>query len=291
MEHADGDDRTSGLFSRQATDNAEVVPPSAPRTHDELWSTETGEPDVERPSTRPEPNYGSDVFSAEPVERDGDVLDEAVDEAVDEPPPPLHFGLGGDGPDPSLWRDLPPPDPTRRSAPDWSVLRDEPADEPRDESRDEPRDEPAGSPGSTGGDDPAPGADRMPAEDPNGFEAAVRRIDPAARQRATVALVVAGALLLPGELVEEVVTGSMLGSSAVLVVTGDRVLVVNDRRWQPVVDVYRLDHGLTVRGRSDRGVAAISVTDEDHLSMVDGITDVEAAMAVADRIRAALGAF
>lgn len=279
---AEPGDRAGDLFSRQASDNAEVVPPSAPRTHDELWSTEVGEPgpeDVYGPATAeplrsaegPPPLQANDVFSADPVERDGDVLDEAVDE----PPPSLQFGVGGDT-DPagsSLWRDLPPREPNRRSGPDWSVLHeDPPADAPQHQS--------------SGADDHPSTDDDVPAEDPNGFEAAVRRIDPAARQRAEVPLVVAGALLLPGEHVDEVLTGAMLGSPAVLVVTGARVLVVNDRRWQPVVDVYRLDHRLTVRGRSDRGVAAISLADEDRLSMVDGITDVDAAVAVAERIRA-----
>ncbi len=287
MEHADGDERTGGLFSRQATDNAEVVPPSAPRTHDELWSTEVGDDEAEdddglswgedaareQPIARPASQRNGDVFSAEPVERDGDVLDEAVDE----PPASLQFGLGGDGPDPSLWRDISPPDPTRRSAPDWSVLSEE------------SRTDAAAAPAASGREEPLPEQADVPAADPNGFEAAVRGIDPSERERATVPLVIAGALLLPGELVEEVVTGSMLGSPAVLVLTGARVLVVNERRWQPVVDIYRLDHRLTVRGRADRGVAALSVADEDRLSIVDGITDTEGAVAVADRIRDAVG--
>lgn len=280
IDQTEGSDRGGDLFSRQASDNAEVVPPGAPRTHDELWSTEADEPDLRGgagtptgpPPTPPEPPPmpSADVFSSEPVQRNGDVVDEAIDE-----PAPWRFGVGSEHTGSSLWRDLTPPDAGRGAAPDWSVLHDDPRD-----------DVPDASPWSGEG-APTRSGVVEPADDPNGFEAAVRRLDPGARQLAVVPLVVAGALLLPGERVTDVVVGSMLGAPAVVVATAARVLVVNDRRWQPVVDVYRIDRRLTVRGRSDRGVAALSLADEDRLSMVDGITDVDAAVAMADRIRSA----
>jgi hypothetical protein len=92
-------------------------------------------------------------------------------------------------------------------------------------------------------------------------------------------------LLEPGEQVLGAVTGQMLGRPAAVVVTRERVLVANDRRWQPIVDIYPIDDSLLVRGRHDRQVAALSFADDVRLSMVDGITDVEIAIGLAEAIR------
>ncbi len=100
-----------------------------------------------------------------------------------------------------------------------------------------------------------------------------------------MALAVCGALLEPDELVAGVVTGQMLGRPAAVAVTDRRVIIANDRRWQPLVDVYRIDSKLVVRGRHDRQVAALSFADTTRLSMIDGITEVELAIELAERIR------
>ncbi len=77
----------------------------------------------------------------------------------------------------------------------------------------------------------------------------------------------------------------MLGRPAAVVVTPGRVLIVNDRRWQPIVDVYPIDDRLVVRGRHDRSMAALSIGDDERLSMVDGIHDVELAIELAEANR------
>ena len=64
-----------------------------------------------------------------------------------------------------------------------------------------------------------------------------------------------------------------------------RVLVVNERRWRPIVDIYDLGPDLNVRGRHDGHVAALSFSDDARLSMVDGIGEVELAVALAKATR------
>ncbi len=122
-------------------------------------------------------------------------------------------------------------------------------------------------------------------EESPGYEAAILQLHPQDRERASVALSVAGALLQEGEPVLGVVTGQMLGRPAAVVVTSGRVVVVNDRRWQPVVDIYKIEAALRVRGRHDRNIAALSFSNDWSLSMVDGITEVSLAMDLAERIR------
>ena len=142
---------------------------------------------------------------------------------------------------------------------------------------------PAGAAASErrGGDDPAMAV----AADQHGLDVAVSRLRVEDQERARVPLSVCGALLEPGEQVLGAVTGQMLGRPAAVVVTRGRVLVANDRRWQPIVDIYPIDDSLLVRGRHDRQVAALSFADDVRLSMVDGITDVEIAIGLADAIR------
>jgi hypothetical protein len=121
--------------------------------------------------------------------------------------------------------------------------------------------------------------------DQHGLDVAVARLAAQDRETARVPLSVCGALLLPGEHVVGAVTGQMLGRPAAVVVTLGRVLIVNDRRWQPIVDIYPIDERLLVRGRHDRSMAALSIGDDERLSMVDGIHDVELAIELADAIR------
>ncbi len=128
-------------------------------------------------------------------------------------------------------------------------------------------------------------ATAAPAPDPHGYDRAITRLDRHAADHARVPLAVCGALLLPGEQVLGVVTGQMLGRTAAVVVTNSRVVVANDRRWQPIVDIYRIDQRLTVRGRHDRQIAALSFADDERLSMVDGITEVEIAIGLVEAIR------
>ncbi len=121
--------------------------------------------------------------------------------------------------------------------------------------------------------------------DTTGLSAAIGRLDPAEQDATVVPFSVVGALLEPDEIVLAAVAGQMLGQPAAVVLSTRRVLVVNGRRWQPIVDVYRLGPDLVVRGRHDRDVAALTFTQGDRMSTVDGITEVGLAVELAERLR------
>ncbi len=121
--------------------------------------------------------------------------------------------------------------------------------------------------------------------DSHDFDKAVARLRSEEIERARVSLTVCGALLERSERVRCVVTGQMLGCPAAVVLTDRRVLVVNERRWRPIVDIYALGPELSVRGRHDGHVAALSFSDDARLSMVDGIGEVELAVALAKATR------
>jgi hypothetical protein len=225
------------------------------------------------------------VFSAEPVERIDDVWDEdEVDGELEEEwngapraAPVFSSGPQRNGADPA-----PAPagaSPFAAPADPWTVW--EPV-EPEPMVDPVPPSYPTRPmPGQSVDDDPTSSV----AADQHGLDVAVSRLRAEDQDRARVPLSVCGALLHPGEHVIGAVTGQMLGRPAAVVVTQSRVLVVNDRRWQPIVDIYPIDDTLVVRGRHDRQVAALSFADDTRLSMVDGITEVDLAIALAETIR------
>lgn len=124
-----------------------------------------------------------------------------------------------------------------------------------------------------------------PVEDPQGLSAAVARLRPEDADVATLPICAAGVLLDPDEHVRVAVTGQMLGHPAVVVLTDRRVLVVNGRRWQPIVDTFGLGASLVVRGRHDRHVALLTFSEGSRLSTVDAITDVGLAVELTECIR------
>lgn len=124
-----------------------------------------------------------------------------------------------------------------------------------------------------------------PVDDPNGLAAAVSRVHPDDAEAAATPICVAAALLRDGEVVRAVVTGQMLGCAAVVVLTDRRLLVVNGRRWQPIVDSFAIGPDLVVRGRHDRHVALLTFSEGSRLSTVDGIGDVGLAVELAERLR------
>ena len=120
---------------------------------------------------------------------------------------------------------------------------------------------------------------------PDNDAAAVARLRPEDADVATLPICAAGVLLDPDEHVRVAVTGQMLGHPAVVVLTDRRVLVVNGRRWQPMVDTFGLGASLVVRGRHDRHVALLTFSEGSRLSTVDAITDVGLAVELTECIR------
>lgn len=201
------------------------------------------------------------VFRSDPVQRDDDIIDH-VDEVIPNDPP---VDLGGPSPFTSGRGDAPGPESVAGSSHVsgiWSTRTTRPSGEHIDDAPESDIDE------------------RSP-----GFDDAIRRLATHERERATVSLLIVGAILDEGERVLGLVVGQMLGRPAVIVLSDTRVVIVNDRQWQPVVDVYALDSKLEIRGRYDRNVAAIGVSDGDALSMVDGVFDVQSAVDLVTRIR------
>lgn len=249
------------------------------------------------------------VFSAEPVRRPEDVIDEDAVDLDDRGDPAGPWSNGA--PRPTTTNGAPlfaksrvqpePPNP-------WSPAEGDPRSAPPSRSPFAaevvpPR--PNGAPAHAGPpvNGAAPHVRRTPpppprvevgldgrltaedAADPNGLRAVISHLPPSEVQRASVPIAVCGALLQRNERVLGAVTGQMLGRPAVVVVTATRVLVVNDRQWQPIVDEFRIDASLVVRGRHDRNVAALSFADADRLALVDGISEVSLAIELAERIR------
>lgn len=123
------------------------------------------------------------------------------------------------------------------------------------------------------------------AVDLNGLAAAASLLAPGEADRVAVPLMMAAALLGPGERVERVVSGTMLGRNTAVVLTTSRLLVINDRRWDPAIDIYALNGELMVRGRRDDHVAAMTFADDVQMSMVDDIVDADAAVELAEHLR------
>ena len=245
-----------------------------------------GSDDFSNPQTSSEPvsrqandSLGS-VFSSDPVDHFDDAIDEAevIDNGTWSPPvvpeqsnplfssgperssqpPPAAPGSSTEGSQNDLW------EPRQSDRPDWETFA-----APNQSSAAQPH----AARGASGG--------------VTDFESAVLRLRPEDAEAAHVALSVCGALLPAGEGVIALLTGQMLGRPAAVLVTEYRVVIANDRRWTPVVDVFAINADLTVRGRQDRDIAALSFSDRNRVSMVDGITEVAMAVELANLIRGA----
>ena len=197
----------------------------------------------------------ADPFSPEPVVRPADVIDEpAEDLSAPEFERPNVFSRTG-------FTTGPPPTPVAAPSPSPSPMPPR-ADADVFGSRTPP-----------------------PLADANGLAAAIARLRPEAQEEAAIPFSVCGALLAPSEIVMVAVNGQMLGHSAIVVLTNQRVLVINARRWQPIVDVFAIGPELVVRGRHDRDVASLTFSEGPRLSTVDGISEVGLAVELADRLR------
>lgn len=121
--------------------------------------------------------------------------------------------------------------------------------------------------------------------DPNGLGAAAGRLGNGARKTAKVALVVAGAVLADGEVVEAVVAGKLEGNGAVLVLTNQALHMVDDRNWKPVTERFDVDPGLQVQGWQDDRTASLTLVVAGRQRVLDQIPDRPLAVEMAQRIR------
>jgi len=109
------------------------------------------------------------------------------------------------------------------------------------------------------------------------------------RRSARVAAAIASSVLEDGELVECLVQGSYQGSNAVAVLTGRRLLVVNDKEWTPAIVSVHLSAGDSVQGFGDDRSASLTFTSGDTVVSVESISDTALARELAQRARAQIG--
>lgn len=121
--------------------------------------------------------------------------------------------------------------------------------------------------------------------DDHGLSAAVARLSPEAQHSGAVAFSVVGALITREEAVLSSVSGWSSGLPTVVVLTTSRLLVVGDRRFNPVVEVFALRPSLTIFGQHLDGSASITFQDTDRVLTVDQIPDVAVAIELANATR------
>ena len=123
------------------------------------------------------------------------------------------------------------------------------------------------------------------ASDAQGLSAAIGRLSPASQNAGSVAFTVAGALVGTDELVLVAVQGWSLGMPTVAVLTSGRIIVISERKWTPLVEVFALKTGLTIFGRHVDNTASITFQESDRMVNVDQITDVNLAVELATTAR------
>ena len=121
--------------------------------------------------------------------------------------------------------------------------------------------------------------------DPFGLGAALGRLSGGARKAGRGSANAVAVLLREGEIVECIVQGQFYGAAAVVLLTNERLLVVNDREYRPDVVEFVVDDGLTVQGWADDRHAALLIQRADLTAQVERIADRAIAQELAQRIR------
>ena len=121
--------------------------------------------------------------------------------------------------------------------------------------------------------------------DSAGVGPAAGRMANSAYKTGRAALSVLSVELQEGERVQIVVQGRYLGANGILALTDRRVLVVNDREWQPDITTVELAAGLVVKGWQDDRRAALVFERDGHQMVVDQIVDRDLAQELAKGVR------
>ena len=82
------------------------------------------------------------------------------------------------------------------------------------------------------------------------------------------------------------VQGRLQGQPGVAVLTANRLLLVNDAQWKPVVEHVQIDSGLVVQGWQDDKVASLLFQSGAQAVTLENISDRALAQEVAGRVRA-----
>ncbi len=121
--------------------------------------------------------------------------------------------------------------------------------------------------------------------DPHGLGAAVERLSAATRKASAAAFAVAAVSFDDGETVRLAVGCRFLGADGAIVLTDRRMLITNDRPYEPDVVSVGLEAGLTVQGWQDDRAAALVFARDGHELVVDRITDRTVAQELAAEVR------
>lgn len=128
--------------------------------------------------------------------------------------------------------------------------------------------------------------------DPHGLQAHLLSMSEATRPHAEIPMLLSAQLLDDAETVLVAVPGLIGDVVGVAVVTDRRVLLVNGRRWNPVVEEFRLEPGLTVEGWQETDTAMLTFV-ADRIVRISKIVDkslaFEAARVVREKVAAAPG--
>lgn len=124
------------------------------------------------------------------------------------------------------------------------------------------------------------------ANDPFGLGAALGRLGSSGRKSAKASANAAAVLLRDGEVVECAVQGQLYGSNAIVVLTSERILIVNDREYRPDVVEVEVDGAVTVQGWQDDRAAALLIQRNEVTAQIERIGDKALAQEIAQRIRA-----
>jgi hypothetical protein len=115
---------------------------------------------------------------------------------------------------------------------------------------------------------------------------ATNRLGSSAKKQGKTAFAVASALLEPNEVVEAIVQGRFQGQPGVAVLTGHRVLLVNEAQWKVGVESVPIEPTLTVQGWQDDKVASLIFQSGDRSVTIESIGDRPLAQEMAGRVRA-----
>jgi hypothetical protein len=139
---------------------------------------------------------------------------------------------------------------------------------------------PGGPPSRPGSPEPGP-------PDPHGLDGQLARMSDATRPHAELPLLLASLLLTGSEAVTVVVPGLIDDIVGVAVVTDQRVLLVNGRRWNPAAYEFRIGPGLVVEGWQDADTAMLTFVAEESVrisAIVDKPLAFEAARVIRERV-------
>ena len=122
--------------------------------------------------------------------------------------------------------------------------------------------------------------------DPFRLGGALSRLGGGGRKNAKAAANAAAVLLRDGETVECIAQGQFYGANAVVILTNQRLLVVNDREFRPDIVDFVVDGAITVQGWADERVAAVLIQRNELTAQIERIGDKAIAQELAQRIRA-----